>query len=77
MGDFWKFISTLICLIGFLVTGISLLAQGTSFIEAVVKAVLVLAALFILQRALGAVLVGLTGSEPEDTESRRDENATT
>jgi exosortase/archaeosortase len=62
MKEFWRFISILISLSGFLVVGAVLLLRGEGFTTTVVRAVTTFAALWVV---LG-VLRALAGMQNED-----------
>ena len=64
MQGFWRLISILICLSGFLIAGGVSLVRGESFFIAVVKAVLAFTALHVVENVLGGILVAVTGSSP-------------
>jgi membrane protein implicated in regulation of membrane protease activity len=78
MQEFWQLVSLLVCLAGFLITGGFLLLRGDSLLVAVIRAVISFAVLYVVQKVLGAILTGVTGSgsptqvkPPERSEEER------
>jgi hypothetical protein len=70
VSEFWKLISVLLCLAGFLITGGGLLLQGTSFVEATVKATIALIVLYVLLRIVGSILVSMADHLPSADEEK-------
>jgi|GEM_PF-2822495 len=61
MAEFWRLVTIMICLVGFLATGCVLLARGETLFLAVLRAVSVFVGLFVVQKLLGAILVFAVG----------------
>lgn len=69
MKDFWRFVSLMVSLLGFLLVAGMLLAKGETLFDAAVRAVLVFAGLWIVLSFLCAIL-GLTlgtGNREQET----------
>ena len=56
MKDFWRFVSLMVSLVGFLIVAGTLLAKGETLFNAALRAVLVFAGLWIVQGILCSLL---------------------
>jgi len=66
MREFWRLISLLVCIVGFLLVGTVMLCRGESLLTAALTAIAAFAVLWIAQGFLRALLDLAAGTEDGD-----------
>jgi len=77
MKDFWKFLNLFLSLMGFVLVAVLLLVNGDSFPDAVLRASISFAVMFVILNVFGSILTVVAGNistESPDTEPIADES---